>query len=218
MVKKKPRKKYKSSKYKKKKRGIFCLSPSYILVSLLAICLIFFSAITLLSSNYTSNNTGIFTNKSNNNEQQFIVQTAEYAKNLKETYGILPSISIAQAILESDWGRSELSVKNNNFYGIKGDNPNKTVMMNTKEFVNGEWIEIKAPFRKYDSWQESMDEHARLIVYGTTWNANQYSTVLAATEYKEAAYALEKSGYATDPDYPVKLIRLIEQYNLHQYD
>ncbi|WP_245592899.1 glycoside hydrolase family 73 protein [Carnobacterium funditum] len=172
----------------------------------------------MLSSNYTSNNTGIFTNKSNNNEQQFIVQTAEYAKNLKETYGILPSISIAQAILESDWGRSELSVKNNNFYGIKGDNPNKTVMMNTKEFVNGEWIEIKAPFRKYDSWQESMDEHARLIVYGTTWNANQYSTVLAATEYKEAAYALEKSGYATDPDYPVKLIRLIEQYNLHQYD
>ena len=188
-----------------------------VLVSLFAICLIFFSAIILLSSEYTPQDTEQV-KKNFGSEQEFIVQTAKYAVSLKETYGILPSISIAQAILESDWGRSELSVENNNFYGIKGDNPDKTVMMNTKEFVNGEWIEIKAPFRKYDSWQESMDEHARLIVYGTTWNENQYAGVLAATNYKDAAYALEKSGYATDPDYPGKLIRLIEEYKLNQYD
>ena len=217
MAKKKPRKKYASSKYKKKKRGAFWLTPSMVLVSLFAICLIFFSAIILLSSEYTPQDTEQVKNNFGS-EQEFIVQTATYAVSLKETYGILPSISIAQAILESDWGRSELSVENNNFYGIKGDNPDKTVMMNTKEFVNGEWIEIKAPFRKYDSWQESMDEHARLIVYGTTWNENQYAGVLAATNYKDAAYALEKSGYATDPDYPEKLIRLIEEYKLNQYD
>ncbi|MGB3161658.1 glycoside hydrolase family 73 protein [Carnobacterium sp.] len=217
MAKKKPRKKYSTSKSKKKKKAAFWLTPSVFLVSLFALCLIFFSAIALLSSEYSSSDTQQELDD-NPSKQQFIVQTAGYAKTLKETYGILPSISISQAILESDWGRSELSVQNNNFYGIKGDNPDKTVMMNTKEYVNGEWIEIKAPFRKYDSWQESMDEHARLIVYGTTWNEDQYATVLSAENYKEAAYALEKSGYATDPDYPVKLIQLIEEYNLNQYD
>lgn len=215
MVKNKPRKKYPASKYKKKKRANIWLTPSFMLVSLFAICLVFFSALILLSTEDSQSPKQV---NNSSDEQQFIVQTASYAKRLKETYGILPSISIAQAILESDWGRSELSVKNNNFYGIKGDNPDQTVVMNTKEFVDGEWIEIEAPFRKYGSWEESMDEHAKLIAFGTTWNENQYETVVAATNYKEAAFALEKSGYATDPDYPGKLIRLIEQYNLNQYD
>lgn len=215
MAKNKPRKKYPPSKYKKKKRAIFWLTPSFMLVSLFTICLVFFSALILLS---TGNNQRSQQVNNSSDEQQFIVQTAGYAKSLKETYGLLPSISIAQAILESDWGRSELSVKNNNLYGIKGDNPDQTVVMNTKEFVDGEWIEIEAPFRKYGSWEESMDEHAKLIAFGTTWNENQYETVVDATNYKEAAFALEESGYATDPDYPGKLIRLIEQYNLNQYD
>ena len=151
-------------------------------------------------------------------EQQFIVQIADYAKVLQEKYGILPSISIAQAILESDWGTSELSIKNNNYYGIKGGSSEPTVTMSTKEFVDGEWIEVKADFRKYTTWQESMEDHSELFTKGTTWNENQYTKVLTATDYKEAAYALQKSGYATDPNYPEKLIGLIEQYQLYQYD
>lgn len=151
-------------------------------------------------------------------EQEFIVQIADYAKVLQDKYGILPSISIAQAILESDWGTSELSIKNNNYYGIKGGGTEPTVTMTTKEFVDGEWIEVKADFRKYASWQESMEDHSELFAKGTTWNENQYAKVLTANGYKEAAYALQESGYATDPDYPGKLIRLIEQYQLDQYD
>lgn len=151
-------------------------------------------------------------------EQEFIVQIADYAKVLQDKYGILPSISIAQAILESDWGTSELSIKNNNYYGIKGGGTEPTVTMMTKEFVDGEWIEVKADFRKYASWQESMEDHSELFEKGTTWNENQYAKVLTANDYKEAAYALQESGYATDPDYPGKLIRLIEQYQLDQYD
>ncbi|MCA9765040.1 MAG: glycoside hydrolase family 73 protein [Carnobacterium sp.] len=218
MGKKKPVKKYASSKNKKNRLFIFWSSPSFVLVSLFAVCLIFFSAIALLGSKNPTGSLDSSLAIDNTSEEQFISQTAEYAKQLKETYGILPSISIAQAILESDWGKSELSVKYNNFYGIKGSNPDQTTVMNTKEFVNGEWIEIKAPFKVYESWQESMEEHARLLVFGTTWNTNQYATVVAAINYKEAAFALQKSGYATDPEYPVKLIALIEQYNLNQYD
>src|SRR5690606_13752168 len=141
-----------------------------------------------------------------------------HAKILQEQYDLLPSISIAQAILESDWGTSELATENKNLYGIKGSSPENTVMMETKEFENGEWIEIKAPFRKYDTWQESMDDHALLFVNGTNWNADQYTTVLTAENYQEAAQALQDNGYATDPTYAEKLTRLIEQYQLHQYD
>ena len=120
--------------------------------------------------------------------------------------------------MESDWGTSELATENKNLYGLKGSSPENTVMMETKEFENGEWIQIKAPFRKYETWQESMDDHALLFVNGTNWNADQYTTVLTAENYQEAAQALQDNGYATDPTYAEKLTRLIEQYQLHQYD
>jgi mannosyl-glycoprotein endo-beta-N-acetylglucosaminidase len=63
-----------------------------------------------------------------------------------------------------------------------------------------------------------MDDHTQLFVNGTDWNAKQYADVLAATDYKTAAKALQSSGYATDPDYADKIINVIETYNLEQYD
>nr|WP_313469903.1 glycoside hydrolase family 73 protein [Carnobacterium sp.] len=187
------------------------------LFSIFLIVFIFFGALVLLTSTIAPTITEPFSDETSN-KQEFIERTADYAQILEEKYAILPSVSIAQAILESDWGRSELSLKNNNFFGIKGSDPDQTVVMNTKEFVDGQWIEVEAPFRKYTSWQESMDDHAKLFVEGTTWNPDQYAAVLAAKDYKEAAHALEASGYATDPDYPEKLISLIEEFNLNQYD
>ncbi|MGX7395303.1 glycoside hydrolase family 73 protein [Carnobacterium mobile] len=218
MSQKKTPKKYKpKKKYQKASRKFFRLSPSYVLFSIFLIVFIFFGALVLLTSTIAPTITEPFSDETSN-KQEFIERTADYAQILEEKYAILPSVSIAQAILESDWGRSELSLKNNNFFGIKGSDPEQTVVMNTKEFVDGQWIEVEAPFRKYTSWQESMDDHAKLFVEGTTWNPDQYAAVLAAKDYKEAAHALEASGYATDPDYPEKLISLIEEFNLNQYD
>ena len=65
---------------------------------------------------------------------------------------------------------------------------------------------------------ESIRDHALLFVNGTDWNPQQYATVRAAKDYKTAAAALKTDGYATDPDYPQKLIHLIETWNLTQYD
>lgn len=189
--------------------------PSYILMTLFVFVFIFLGTLYFLAQEVAE--VQVSQDKPVG-EQQFIVQIADYAIVLQEKYGILPSISIAQAILESDWGTSELSIKNNNYYGIKGSGSEPTVTMATKEFVDGEWIEVKADFRKYTTWQESMEDHSELFTKGTTWNENQYTKVLVATDYKEAAYALQKSGYATDPNYPEKLIGLIEQYQLYQYD
>lgn len=209
-----PLKNQSKKKYKKKKLNRR-LTPSYVMIVLFSFVFIFLGTLYFLAQEITEDQV---TQYEPLEEQEFIVQIADYAKVLQDKYGILPSISIAQAILESDWGTSELSIKNNNYYGIKGGGTEPIVTMTTKEFVDGEWIEVKADFRKYASWQESMEDHSELFAKGTTWNENQYAKVLTANDYKEAAYALQESGYATDPDYPGKLIRLIEQYQLDQYD
>jgi flagellum-specific peptidoglycan hydrolase FlgJ len=150
--------------------------------------------------------------------KDFIAQLAPHAKELQTGYGVLPSITLGQAILESNWGKSELAKKYHNLFGIKAASNQKKVTLDTKEYSNEQWITIKGDFRVYDTWAESMDDHTQLFVNGTDWNAKQYADVLAATDYKTAAKALQSSGYATDPDYADKIINVIETYNLEQYD
>lgn len=153
-------------------------------------------------------------------KNEFIEQIAGKANELQNQYGILPSISMSQAILESNWGTSGLAVQNQNYYGIKGGSSEKEKQFRTKEYLekSEEWIEIDASFRKYESFEESMEDHARLLVHGTRWNPDLYRDVVEAADYEEAAHALYAAGYATDPDYPQKLISLIEQYDLQRYD
>lgn len=148
----------------------------------------------------------------------FIKSHAPYAQSLQRAYGILPSITLAQAILESNWGQSTLASRYHNLFGIKGSDPATSQLMTTQEFTNDHWVTVKARFRVYASDQASMKDHALLLVNGTSWNANQYQSVRTAKTYQAAAYALKSSGYATDPNYPAKLIALIEKYDLAQYD
>lgn len=151
-------------------------------------------------------------------KQDFIDKVAPEAVKLKATYQVLPSITIAQAILESDWGQSQLTAKYNNLFGVKGDRTENTKEMTTQEYLNGEWKTVTARFRVYASYRDSLLEHAQLFHKGTTWNANQYQHFLAAKNYQEAAKTLETDGYATDPGYAEKLIELIQQYHLDDYD
>lgn len=151
-------------------------------------------------------------------KQDFIDKVAPEAVKLKATYQVLPSITIAQAILESDWGQSQLTAKYNNLFGVKDDRTENTKEMTTQEYLNGEWKTVTASFRVYASYRDSLLEHAQLFHKGTTWNANQYQHFLAAKNYQEAAKALETDGYATDPGYAEKLIELIQQYHLDDYD
>ena len=154
----------------------------------------------------------------NNQGSDFIADIAPAAQQMQANYGVHASISIAQAILESDWGESELSAVYNNLYGMKGDNPENTVRLMTSEYYNGEWVTIQANFRVYGSWAESVQDHALLFVNGTTWDPDQYAPVLQAATYQEAAQALQDCGYAIDPDYAEKLIAVIEQHALYEYD
>lgn len=163
-----------------------------------------------------------FTDNQQENEaqshQQFIERLVPHAQELQDGYGVLPSIILGQAILESNWGKSTLASKYNNLFGIKTYGDQKKVSLETKEFVNEEWITIQGDFKVYDSWEQSMDDHTQLFVQGVDWNPALYEKVITATNYQEAAQALQDAGYATDPGYAQKIIQVIETYQLNQYD
>lgn len=135
-------------------------------------------------------------------------------------HGILPSVSAAQAILESGWGESLLAqYPNHNLFGIKAspDWKGKRVVIPTQEYVDGKFITVAATFRKYDSWEESIKDHA-LFFSENDWRQSHYQNVIGEEDYKKACLALQAAGYATDPNYGAKLISLIESNHLNTWD
>lgn len=147
----------------------------------------------------------------------FIRKVAPIAQSEQRRNHVLASITIAQAALESDWGQSELSQKYNNLFGVKGTGTN-SALMTTKEYVNGQWIIVKASFAVYRSWTASIDAHTKLLVNGLEGDQGHYQQVVNASNYETAAEALQANGYATDPNYAQKLIAIIQKYKLYQYD
>lgn len=144
----------------------------------------------------------------------FINTIKEGALQGYKAYNILPSLTIAQAILESGWGTTQLAIKGKNLFGIKAfsDWKGKRITMETSEWYNGVKQVIKADFRAYDSYDDSIMDHNKLL------STSRYEPVRKCKDYKSACEAVYKCGYATDPDYAQKLIRLIEQYRLYEYD
>lgn len=151
-------------------------------------------------------------------KQAFIKRLAPYAQTLHTDYGVLPSVTLAQAILESNWGTSKLSRDYHNLFGVKAASNESGQELTTSEWENGQWKTVTARFRVYTNDYASMRDHALLLAHGTSWNAKQYQAVIAATDYQTAAKALQTSGYATDPNYASKLIRIIQKYQLNKYD
>lgn len=150
-------------------------------------------------------------------KREFIEAIAPEAQKMQKKYHVYASITMAQAILESDWGTSKLASDYHNLFGIKGTGSNSKVL-NTKEYVNGEWVTIKGRFRVYSSWAASIKDHTQLMLNGTAYNNENYKAVVEAKSYQAAAKALQKAGYATDPDYAKKLINVIKTYHLYNYD
>lgn len=198
---------------KKRKKRNRKQHPLMLMLKIGLIAMIFFVfSIAFMAKQLLDRPEGVFISY----EQQFIEKAAENAILLESTHGIRPSVAIAQAILESNWGKSELAQEEQNYYGIKGyGNEEKYV---TKEFENNEWIEIETEFRTYDSMKESMEDYADLLRDGTEWDEDLYQEVIEAPTYEASAEALKTAGYATDPEYPEKVISLIEEYDLDQYD
>lgn len=123
--------------------------------------------------------------------------------------GVPASITLAQGLLESGYGLSELAVKGNNHFGIKCHNTWTGARVYHDDDAKGEC------FRKYDSPEESFRDHSDFLRYRDRY---KFLFDLELTDYKGWAHGLRKAGYATDPKYPEKLIRLIEEHELYLYD
>lgn len=148
-------------------------------------------------------------------KETFVMELSPYAQEFSKSHGLRPSLLIAQAALESNWGNSQLAKESNNYFGVKNKEGRS---YHTKEFQESDWKEVKANFKEYPSLYESILDYADLLKYGTSWDDNLYDEVIAAENYQKAAYALTEAGYATDPAYAEKLIQIIEQYNLDKLD
>ena len=140
--------------------------------------------------------------------EQYIETYKELAMEEMIQSGIPASITLAQGILESEYGNSRLAREGNNHFGIK-----------CKETWTGPTIHHTddAPwecFRKYGSAEESYRDHSEFL---KTRSHYAFLFTLDILDYKAWAYGLKKAGYATSPRYPISLIESIEKHNLHQY-
>lgn len=158
------------------------------------------------------------------NKNEFVEKIAKDAQEVANQYGLYPSVMIAQAILESAYGESQLTKEANNFFGIKftvGADEGRfgRYDIHSDEFVNGKRVSLAASFRKYPTAKASLEDNGKLLAQGLSWNRTFYQASWRknAATYKEATKGLT-GKYATDPLYDSKLNQLIENWNLSQYD
>ncbi len=141
--------------------------------------------------------------------QEYIDTYKDLAIKEMNRTGIPASITLAQGILESGSGNSKLATKANNHFGIKCHSTWKGKTMRKDDDKKNEC------FRKYPSAYDSYIDHSNFLVKGKRYAfLFDYKT----TDYKKWAKGLKKAGYATNPSYAKKLIKLIEDLQLHQYD
>lgn len=146
---------------------------------------------------------------------QFIKTIATSAQKDWKLHKILPSLIIAQAILESAWGKSGLTKKANNLFGMKSSaswKGNIYNMRTAEQKKDGTVYYVNAPFRAYDTWDDCIYDHGVLL------KSKRYAKVHGETDYQKACCYIREAGYATDINYTSKLISLISMYKLYQYD
>ena len=142
-------------------------------------------------------------------QREYIDRYKNVAIKKMQQHGIPASITLAQGILESRYGNSRLAKEANNHFAIKA----------TKDWTGGIFKEMDngklCDFRKYKTVDDSFEDHSNFLRY-----RERYKKLfdLKPTDYQGWAHGLKAAGYAEDPQYPQKLIKLIEEYQLYQYD
>lgn len=142
----------------------------------------------------------------------FIARLMRPAQAAAAQSGLHPQLILAQAALESGWGRREIPAADgkpsHNLFGIKatGGWEGKTTEITTTEYINGVKRKVKAAFRVYDSYEHALADYAKLLTKNP-----RYSNVVQSSTPEQGARALQAGGYATDPAYAKKLITIIQK-------
>lgn len=143
----------------------------------------------------------------------YVDQFGSLAAELGEMTGVPPAIILAVGGLESGWGSSELAREGGNHFGIKirrSDDP--SYCLPTLEYIKSRRKNIRACFRAYEHPDDSFRDYALLLAstprYQELFRFNTF-------DYEEWAHGLQRIGYATDPRYADKIIRVVQQYGLY---
>lgn len=144
--------------------------------------------------------------------------------------GILASVSMAQFILESGYGKSELAQNANNLFGMKcslsgntwsgssWDGKGKYTKKTQEKNADGSYETITADFRKYSCIEDSIADHSAYLLGAMNGKKLRYDGLKGCTDYRKAVQNIKNGGYATSLDYVEKLCYIIEKWNLTQYD
>jgi len=145
----------------------------------------------------------------NESQKKFAKMMINEAYKAKTLTGLPASIVAAQGILETGWGRSipiDMHTKkfSYNLFGIKGSGPNGSVEIKTHEYIHGEKVLITARFRAYNDYAECFVDYGNLIL-----GAKRYKkAVINKGDPKKYIFEIWKAGYATDPKYPDKILKI----------
>jgi flagellar protein FlgJ len=148
----------------------------------------------------------------------FITALGQAARGSQSATGVPASVTLAQAILESNWGESLLTRAANNYFGIKAigrvGNDGVVWMRTTEYDAQGAAYVTQAPFRAYKNALDSVTDHSQLFL-----RVSLYRAAMRATgDPDEFARRIADAGYSTDPAYASKLIGLMLKYDLYRFD
>ena len=144
--------------------------------------------------------------------------------------GILASVSLAQFILESGYGKSELAQNANNCFGMKKslsgntwagsawDGKSMYTKQTKEQNADGSYVTITADFRKYPCMEDSIADHSAYLLGAMNGSKERYTGLKGCTDYKKAVQIIKDGGYATSHSYVSNLCSIIERWNLTQYD
>ena len=148
--------------------------------------------------------------------QDFIATLGPPAQASAKLTDVPASFVVAEGALESGWGSSELSVQGKNIFGVKADPSwhGDILTMKTREYIRGVWIMVPARWRKYDTWDRCIADHAAFLRSNQRYSAAfQFSN-----DAVEFTRHIATAGYATDPGYADKICALMQEHNLTKLD
>ena len=160
-------------------------------------------------------------------EEEFIERVGPMARADMKATGILASVTIAQAILESGYGSTSLAIEANNFFGMKAslsgntwksEWDGSTFTKKTQEWYTNRFVTITADFRAYPDMAASIRDHSNYLRYAKNGYNLRYSGVSGNKSYKKTIEIIKNGGYATDPEYVSKICNIIKRFNLTKYD
>lgn len=165
----------------------------------------------------------------NLNESEFVEKVGSLYTADEKNHGIPACVSLAQAILESGYGKTDLAQAGNNLHGMKCELSGNTWSGSTwdggsyyekesPEVINGVTVQKKSKFRAYENVEASIADHSAYLLGAMNGSQKRYAGLQGETDHKKAIALIKSGGYATDPQYEAKLNDIISRYDLTRFN